>query len=382
MRIEMSRKIRVEAYEVVAKLAFPEDRTEVLSLLQMANHLGSLSASDIIDRRSGLLPGRPKVMGFRLLNMLVDLGLLENFHSKEFTLTEYGSEALENETIFIPEESSWKIWVTEDPLFPSNILHVERHKEGFAPKGSRAGVKQMPDFITDIEGANIKLIRTHHTDSVEVRIEEIKPNGRLSNSSADLNLIIIADYGQDTIARVKGKIGTGKGNQIDRIVGFEGPEHLELFTRLVNQSEFGPDWNENEGRLNVVFAEMNTAERRKHLKTIRIDTPNLEDLGEFNSVELKAIPLTPKTGYDAREWAKWDFWSDFSEQPWSNRIGEVWGGISARYELASHGLSSPPDISARIDALRSSMLEEQISAQEIVQLRRCQAVIDLGGESS
>ena len=382
MRIEMSRKIRVEAYEVVAKLAFPEDRTEVLSLLQMANHLGSLSASDIVDRRSGLLPGRPKVMGFRLLNMLVDLGLLENFQSKEFTLTEYGSEALENETIFIPEESSWKIWVTEDPLFPSNILHVERHKEGFAPKGSRAGVKQMPDFITDIEGANIKLIRTHHTDSVEVRIEEIKPNGRLSNSSADLNLIIIADYGQDTIARVKGILGTGKGNQIDRIVDFEGPEHLELFTRLVNQSEFGPDWNENEGILNVVFAETTTAERRQHLRTIRIDTPNLEDLGEFNSVELKAVPLTPKTGNDAREWAKWEFWSDFSEQPWSDRIGEIWDGISARYELASHGLSSPPDISARIDALRSSMLAEQISAQEVVQLRRCQAVIDLGGDSS
>lgn len=382
MRIEISRKIRVESYEVVAKLAFPEDRTEVLSLLQMANHLGSLSASDIVDRRSGLLPGRPKVMGFRLLNMLVDFGLLENFHSKEFTLTEYGSEALENETIFIPEESSWKIWVTEDPLFPSNILHVERHKEGFAPKGSRASVKQMPDFITDIEGANIKLIRTHHTDSVEVRIEEIKPNGRLSNSSADLNLIIIADYGQDTIARVKGILGTGKGNQIDRIVDFEGPKHLELFTRLMNQSEFGPDWDENEGILNVVFAETNTAERRQHLRTIRIDTPTLEGLGEFNSVELKTIPLAPKTGYDAREWAKWDFWSDFSEQPWSDRIGEIWGGISARYELASHGLSSPPDIFARIDALISSMLAEQISAQEIVQLRRCQAVIDLGGDSS
>ena len=72
MRIEMSREIRVKAYEVVAKLAFPEDRTEVLSLLQMANRLGSLSASDIVDRRSGLLPGRPKVMGFRLLNMLVE----------------------------------------------------------------------------------------------------------------------------------------------------------------------------------------------------------------------------------------------------------------------------------------------------------------------
>mgnify|MGYP000373612190 FL=1 len=120
----------------------------------------------------------------------------------------------------------------------------------------------MPDFITDIEGANIKLIRTHHTDSVEVRIEEIKPNGRLSNSSADLNLIIIADYGQDTIARVKGILGTGKGNQIDRIVDFEGPKHLELFTRLMTQSEFGQDSDENEGILNVVFAETTTAERR------------------------------------------------------------------------------------------------------------------------
>ena len=382
MRIEMSRKIRIKVYEVVGTFAFPEDRTEVLSLLQMADDYKGLTGDKVVERKRGLLPGRPKIMGTRLLNMAADLDLLERTNNRSFILTDFGRETLENETIFIPEESSWKIWVTEDPIFPSNVLHVERHKERFEPKGSRAGVNQMPDFITDIEETSIELLRTHHTDSAEVRIKEIKPNGRLSNSSADLNLIIIADYGQDTIARVKGILGTGKGKQIDRIVDFEGPEHLELFTRLVNQSEFGPDWNENEGILNVVFAETTTVERRQHLKTIRIDTPNLEDLGEFNSVELKAVPLTPKTGDDAREWAKWDFWSDFSEQPWSDRIGEVWDRISARYELASHGLSSPPDISARVDALRSSMLEEQISAQEVVQLRRCQAVIDLGGDSS
>ena len=382
MRIEMSREIRIKAYEVVATLAFPEDRTEVLSLLQMAADFEVLSGDQIVDKKRGLLPGRPRVMGTRLLNMAAGLDLLEQINNGRFTITDFGRETLENETIFIPEESSWKIWVTEDPIFPSNVLHVERHKERFDPKVGRGNVGQMPDFITDIKETSIELLRTHHTDSAEVRIKEIKPNGRLSNSSAELNLIIIADYGQDTIARVKGKIGTGKRNQIDRIVDFKGPEHLELFTRLVNQSEFGPDWDENEGFLNVVFAETTTAERRQHLRTIRIDTPNLEDLGKFKSVELKAVPLTPKTGDDAREWAKWEFWSDFSEQPWSDRIGEIWDGISARYELASHGLSSPPNISARVDALRSSMLAEQISAQELVQLRRCQAVIDLGGDSS
>jgi hypothetical protein len=380
MRIEMSREIRIKAYEVVATLAFPEDRTEVLSILQMAANYEGLSGAQVVDKKRGLLPGRPEVMGTRLLNMAAGLDLLEQMNDRRFVITDFGRETLANETIFIPEESSWKIWVTEDSIFPSSILHVERHNEKFASHDSR--VEQLPKFITDIKDTSIELLRTHHTDSAEFRIKEIKPKGRFSDSPPDLNLIIIADYGQETIARVKGVLGTGKSNNIDRRVDFEGPEHLELFTRLVNQSEFGPDWNEQKGVLNVVFAETNTEERRQHLKTIRIDTPNLEDLGEFNSVELKAIPLTPKTGYNAREWAKWDFWSDFSEQPWSNRIGEVWDGISARYELASHGLSSPPDISARVDALRSSMLAEQISVQEVVQLRRCQAVIDLGGDSS
>jgi hypothetical protein len=86
------------------------------------------------------------------------------------------------------------------------------------------------------------------------------------------------------------------------------------------------------------------------------------------------------TGHDAREWAEWDFWSIFSGQPWSDQIEEGWNLISPRYNLSNYGLSSPPDISARVDALISSNLAEQISEQKIVQLRRCQAVIDIGGD--
>ena len=115
MRIEVNRKVDVVAYEVLATLAFPEDRTEVLSLLQMAEEFGSLTGDQVVDRRSGLLPGRPRVMGKRLLNMAADLELLEGGHGGRFNLTEYGRETLENETVFVPEEASWTIWVTEDP---------------------------------------------------------------------------------------------------------------------------------------------------------------------------------------------------------------------------------------------------------------------------
>ena len=112
MRIEMNRKVEVVAYEVLATLAFPEDRTEVLSLLQMAEEFGSLTGDQVVDRRSGLLPGRPRVMGKRLLNMAADLDLLELGHGGRFNLTEYGHETLENEIVFVPEEASWTIWVT------------------------------------------------------------------------------------------------------------------------------------------------------------------------------------------------------------------------------------------------------------------------------
>ena len=381
MRIEMSREIRVKAYEVVGTLSFPEERTEIFSLLQMAADVnGGLRGEQVVEKRRGLLPGRPKVMGTRLLNLAAELGLLERMNNGGFILTEFGQETLDNETIFIPEESSWKIWITEDPIFPSKIIHVKRHQEGFSQKGSRSDVKEMPPFIKEIKNSSIELLRTHHTDSTLIRINEIKPKGRVSESDSDLKLFVVADYGQETIARVKGFLGTGKGNKIDRRIDFEGPEHLELFTRLVNHSEIGKDWDERGGYLSVEFTKTTTDERRQHLKTIRIENPELDDLGKFNSVEVKSVPLRPKTGNDAREWAEWVFWIDFAEQPWSDRIVAVWDEISVRYELASHGLSSPPDVKVRIDKLNSSMLAGEISSQEIGQLRRCQAVIDLGGE--
>jgi hypothetical protein len=86
------------------------------------------------------------------------------------------------------------------------------------------------------------------------------------------------------------------------------------------------------------------------------------------------------TGSDAREWAEWEFWNNLSEHPWPDIVGVVWNEISQRYGLKSHNLSSLPDISLRVDKLSLSMSEELISAKEIIQLRQCQAIIDIGGD--
>ena len=380
MRIEMNRKVDVVAYEVLATLAFPEDRTEILSLLQMAEEFGSLTGEQVVDRRSGLLPGRPRVMGKRLLNMAADLELLEGGHGGRFNLTEYGRETLENETVFVPEEASWTIWVTKDPLFPTSILHVERHREGRSDR-DRRDVQPLPSFVTGISNSNIDLIRSHHTGSSQVRVKEIKPKGRLSESKADLTLIIIAHHGQETIARVRGVVGSGKGNQIDQRIQFEGPEHMALFSMLMDQSEFGIDWDVNEGVLRAGFEELSLTELRNHLKTIHVQQPDLDNMGSFNSVELKSIPLIPRTGDDARQWAEWEFWTDFHGHPWPDQLNSNWTPLSERFNLLSYGVADVPSISNRIDQLQS-IPGDELTVADLKQLRRCQAIIDLRGESA
>ena len=88
-------------------------------------------------------------------------------------------------------------------------------------------------------------------------------------------------------------VGSGKGNQVDQRIQFEGPEHMALFSMLMDQSEFGMDWDVNEGVLRAGFDELSLIELRNHLKTIHVQQPDLDNMGSFNSVELKSIPLIP-----------------------------------------------------------------------------------------
>ena len=380
VKIEMSRNVRIKVYDVIATISFPEERTEIISLLQMANQYDILSANRVVDKKVGLLPGRPSMMGSRLLHMAAGLGLLEQKRNDTYVMTDKGKDTLIDEEIFIPEESAWKIWITEDPIFPSKILHLERHDDKFKHSKQQKKVQKIPNNILKIKDLKVELLRSHHTGSNDIRIEEIKPNGRLSDSDVSLDLVITADIGNDANARIQGKIGNGKGSQIDRLIPFEAPSHLELFTHLVNQSDFESDWNYDERVLEISFANASISERRDHLKEIIVDNPILEDLGKFKSVKLKNIPLKPKTGSDAREWAEWEFWNNLSEHPWPDIAEVVWNEISQRYGLKSYNLSSLPDISLRVDKLSLSMSEQLISAKEIIQLRQCQAIIDIGGD--
>ena len=377
MRIELKRRIKVQAFEVLATFAFPEDRTEILSLLQMANSMGSLNGERVVDRKQGLLPGRPKVMGTRLLNMAVSMDLLE-VNRGTYVLTEFGRENLENESVFVPEKSTWTVWVADDPLIPASVIHVERHKEG-RPDKNRMDTQVLPGTLLSLNDTKVELLRPHHTNDTQMRIKRIEEKGRSSSVTTELELTLLADVGQETILRVNGSLGTGKSNKINRRIPFDAPPHSELFTMLIHLSDYANDWHTEESVLSVSFRDLNNNERQHHTKRMHVKKPHLEGLGKFNTVELLDIPLKPRGDQDAREWAEWEFWNNLTTHPWDTEIASRWIGISERFTLPTRGLAHPPTVAERINDLLGLGVDN-MKVKELTQLRMCQAVRDIGGE--
>lgn len=377
MKIELKRRIKVQAFEVLATFAFPEDRTEILSLLQMANSMGSLNGERVVDRKQGLLPGRPKVMGTRLLNMAVSMDLLE-VNRGRYVLTEFGRENLENESVFVPEKSTWTVWVADDPIIPASVIHVERHKEG-RPDINRRDTQVLPAALLALNDTKVDLLRPHHTNDTQMRIKRIEGKGRSSSVNTELELTLFADVGQETILRVNGGLGTGKSNKINRRIPFDAPPHSQLFTMLMNLSDYANDWHPIESILSVSFTDLNNNERQNHTKRMDVKKPQLEELGRFNTVELLDIPLKPRGDQDAREWAEWEFWNNLKTHPWDTEIASRWIGISERFTLPNRGLAHPPTVAERIYDLLGLGIEN-LKVRDLTQLRMCQAVRDIGGE--
>lgn len=378
MRIELKRRIKVQAFEVLATFAFPEDRSEILSLLQMANSMGSLNGERVVHQQQGLLPGRPKVMGTRLLNMAVSMDLLSANRGGTYVLTEFGRDNLENETVFIPEKATWTVWVANDPLIPASVIHVERHTEGRPNKG-RKDTQELPASLLAMNETKVELLRPHHTNDTYMRIKRIERMGRLSDSKTELEITLLADVGQETILRVNGTLGTGKTNEINRRIPFDAPPHSQLFTMLMDQSNHADDWNVEESVLSVSFTDLNDNERQNHTKRMNVKKPRLDGLGRFNTVELRDIPLKPRGDQDAREWAEWEFWNNLTTHPWDTEIASRWVGISERFTLPNRGLAHPPTVAERINDLRGLGIKN-MKVKDLTQLRMCQAVRDIGGE--
>jgi len=305
----LSRRIKVYRWNVTANISNASQRDDLMPVLQRARENKGTFAKDIALHLLGEEVGR-EVIGQRLLSICESLGLLENQGAKRrprFFLTDEGSRALESKSVMVPEEGTWTIWASDDPLLKYPILRVEPLMEKTAyeelrPKNKKEMQERNKNFesppkwlaaacsrVAKPSAVGDKLMRL---DSIEKRVELIKSNSQ----------VVLEWVPADNSLRLK---GTLDGDSVNATPEAPGIAFKKVWNELLESEHLASQWQESQGgRLLVTFSSTTGAERTSMQRKLEFAKPCLKQFNCFNKTHqrVKVFPFSLK---DAQQWANW-----------------------------------------------------------------------------
>ena len=132
--IQLQTTIAVRTFDAPTTVAIGRKRPEWLAVARLAKDFGGAVHAEQIT--SELLDGVPPVLGNRVIDRCVALGMLERTDQERkdgvARLSTLGEAALEQGQVFVPEERLWRFYFAEDPLVDQMLLHVEPLDDGRA----------------------------------------------------------------------------------------------------------------------------------------------------------------------------------------------------------------------------------------------------------
>jgi hypothetical protein len=315
MQVQLARRVEVRCVHVIATLAFPSHRpieSALIRWIEAQSAAGAdISAAQVCADGSGLLPGRPLVLGQRLLNVAEQLQLVEVVRGRLRGLSEIGRKALEDAKVYVPERSTWSLYFAEDPLLAHPLIHFATHNEPTAhqeiPRGaanrSAAAARQfakLPDILARLRGRTLEL------PSIErplVRVDEIELQCEQALSSVLHAEVLVPEKGGST-SRIH---GTVEDARIDVGRDWPGLRFWEVFSSLLDQHGLAPLWNRQAGALRRRFAELVASERtlRSFRQDLPFQRPVLDALGAFAATTVAEVPVVAASDDDAQMWLDW-----------------------------------------------------------------------------
>ena len=125
--IELQTTIPVQTFDAPATVAIGRNAPEWLAVVRLAKDLGGAIRANQITAE--LLGGLPAVVGKRVIDRSVALGLLEQSDQERkegvALLSKLGEEALNRGQVFISEDRLWRFYFAEHPLLDQSLLHIE-----------------------------------------------------------------------------------------------------------------------------------------------------------------------------------------------------------------------------------------------------------------
>ncbi|MCB8748928.1 hypothetical protein LHU53_18720 [Rhodoferax sp. U2-2l] len=300
--IRLTREIRVECWRVIGQVAKAAKRNELLPVLLRARERGQTDAGDVAEHLLFEHNSR-RVIAQRLLQIGQQYGLLEQV-DRQYRLTESGSTALDTKQIYIPEQGTWTVWASKDPLLGATILRVEPWRESSAydevwgeerDKAPKRRFEKLPRWVRDAVG----VITTPLVGGAPLRIEQLEAEGEVAEAETTLRATWDVT---DARLRIGGSLG---GTPVNAAV--DAPEMAAdaVWMQLMQVEGLWPRWDDSVAALRIGFDETIADERESLVRGVSFKRPDIESLGIFDATTVEGIALRARSAQDATRWADW-----------------------------------------------------------------------------
>jgi hypothetical protein len=300
--IRLTREIRVLCWRVIGQVAKAAERNELLPVLLRARERGQTDAGDVAAHLLFESHSR-RVIAQRLLQIAEQYGLLEQV-DRQYRLTESGATAVETKQIYIPEQGTWTVWASDDPLLDASILRVEPWQESTAydevwgkerDTARERRFEKLPRWVRDAVG----VITTPLVGGAPLRIDQLEDEGELAN--AETTLRATWDV---TVARLRID-GTLGGKRVNAVVDAPEIDADAVWAQLMRAEGLWSQWDDSVAALRVGFDETIAGERESLVRRVSFKRPDIESLGTFDATTVEGIALRARSAQDATRWAEW-----------------------------------------------------------------------------
>ncbi len=365
--IRLQRTVSINAFDTEATVAVGRDRPEFLAVARLAADLDRpIGARDVLRE---LLGNRPEVVGWKVIDRCVALGLLEREgFSGPAALSASGRLALEHGAVLVPEEGTWRLYYVEDPLIPEVLIHAER-VEGASARDERGALAEArkrgdgrparpappPGPLAPTVGA---APRASAARGYLFQLFHLAQGGAEGEAAtARLELV----WEQEPVLRLHGILpvpGEGPGLKIDAYLDL--PEVLTrisrdaLWTALASHGSGVSTadlqrWRAQAGAavLPVRFADLSEGARRAFAQDLAIPASKWDKLGSFEATKLPDVRLVPGSDADAQSWFEWLQWEELAAYATPTQLDGQARALAARFPHHRPRPRSPAELLAR-----------------------------------
>ncbi|MHA1428463.1 MAG: hypothetical protein ACTSQI_20965, partial [Candidatus Helarchaeota archaeon] len=330
--ISLKRTVTLELWQVLATIGTLQENNTILAILKLIEQYGYVSKEIILDQ---LLNESWELVAERLLEICKDEGYIDE-HGK---LTQSGEWSLKNNKVFEQDIGPYLLICIDDVLINQNIIGIQplsvetwnafRAKTfQLREKGAlNLGTKDIPEYILDInpdrilesyvvtptdKGELLNEVKIYRIGEKGIKIEDFNPETEIYlNFDLEQGTTTVSFSKNIELFKEEYDKQTKKRFRVpDKTIRLEGSIPIDLDCYEIwgalcynNQKTLFND--DDYDRIGVSIHDLDAAALKTFRTSIKFDKCQFDQIGNFDSVLLKNVPIRPIDDENAQEWFEW-----------------------------------------------------------------------------